>query len=90
MSRSESRPAEIRRTSCKAWAWPSKMGLHTVALTGATGGKLKAVVDYCVCAPSNETPRIQECHILIGHIISELVEQTIFHDTERRSSIVTA
>jgi D-sedoheptulose 7-phosphate isomerase len=56
-----------------------KMGLHTVALTGATGGKLKTAVDYCLCAPSNETPRIQECHILIGHIISELAEQTIFH-----------
>jgi D-sedoheptulose 7-phosphate isomerase len=57
-----------------------KMGLQTVALTGATGGKLKAAVDHCICVPSNETPRIQECHILIGHIISELVEQTIFHE----------
>jgi D-sedoheptulose 7-phosphate isomerase len=57
-----------------------KMGLNTVALTGATGGKLKAIVDYCLCAPSNETPRIQECHILIGHIISELVEEAIFHE----------
>jgi D-sedoheptulose 7-phosphate isomerase len=57
-----------------------KMGLHTVALTGATGGKLKRAVDHCICAPSNETPRIQECHILIGHTISELVEQTIFHE----------
>jgi D-sedoheptulose 7-phosphate isomerase len=55
-------------------------GLHTIALTGCTGGKLKNAVDYCVCAPSNDTPRIQECHILIGHIISELVEQTIFHE----------
>jgi len=57
-----------------------KIGLSTVALTGCTGGKLKAAVDYCICAPSNETPRIQECHILIGHIISELVEETIFHE----------
>jgi D-sedoheptulose 7-phosphate isomerase len=57
-----------------------KMGLHTVALTGATGGKLKSAVDYCICAPSNETPRIQECHILIGHTISELVEEAIFHE----------
>ena len=55
-------------------------GLHTVALTGCTGGKLKNAVDYCICVPSNDTPRIQECHILIGHIISELVEQTIFHE----------
>jgi len=63
----------------------SKMGIHTVALTGCTGGELKSVVDYCICVPSNETPRIQECHILIGHIISELTEQTIFHEQSRVS-----
>jgi D-sedoheptulose 7-phosphate isomerase len=57
-----------------------KMELHTVALTGCTGGKLKSMVDHCIRVPSTETPRIQECHILIGHIISELVEQTIFHE----------
>jgi D-sedoheptulose 7-phosphate isomerase len=56
------------------------MGVHTVALTGCTGGELKNAVDHCICVPSTETPRIQECHILIGHIISELVEQTIFDD----------
>jgi D-sedoheptulose 7-phosphate isomerase len=55
-----------------------KLGLHTVALTGCTGGRLKGEVDFCLSAPSNETPRIQECHILMGHIISELVEHTIF------------
>jgi D-sedoheptulose 7-phosphate isomerase len=57
-----------------------KMGLHTVGLTGASGGTLKTVVDHCICVPSYETPRIQESHILIGHIICELVEQTIFHE----------
>lgn len=57
-----------------------KMGLSTIALTGCTGGKLKDVAEYCICAPSNDTPRIQECHILIGHIISQLVEMTIFHE----------
>jgi D-sedoheptulose 7-phosphate isomerase len=62
-----------------------KMGLCTVAMTGCTGGKLKDVVDHCICAPSKETPRIQECHILIGHIISELVEETIFHEQSRVS-----
>jgi D-sedoheptulose 7-phosphate isomerase len=55
------------------------LGLHTVGLTGHDGGKLKPSVDYCLCVPSKETPRIQECHILVGHILSELVEQTIFH-----------
>jgi D-sedoheptulose 7-phosphate isomerase len=57
-----------------------KMGLRTVALTGRTGGKLKNSVDYCICVPSDKTPRIQECHILIGHIIAELVEQEIFRN----------
>jgi D-sedoheptulose 7-phosphate isomerase len=57
-----------------------ELGLHTVALAGCTGGKLKGAVDHCICAPSNETPRIQECHLLVGHIIAELVEQTIFHE----------
>jgi D-sedoheptulose 7-phosphate isomerase len=57
-----------------------KMGLHTIALTGNSGGKLKDTVDYCICVLSNETPRIQECHILIGHVISELVERAIFHE----------
>jgi len=55
-------------------------GLHTIALTGCSGGKLKTAVDRCICVPSNDTPRIQECHILVGHILSELVEQTIFHE----------
>jgi len=63
-----------------AMATARKMKLHTVGLTGAAGGKLKSEVDHCICVPSNETPRIQECHILIGHVISELVEQTIFHE----------
>ncbi|MFZ0821202.1 MAG: D-sedoheptulose 7-phosphate isomerase [Candidatus Acidiferrales bacterium] len=57
-----------------------KKGIHTVAFTGATGGKLKNAVDHCICAPSKETPRIQECHILIGHIIAELVEESLFHE----------
>jgi len=60
-----------------------KIGLSTAALTGCAGGKLKNAVDYCICAPSDETPRIQECHILIGHIMSELAEETIFHEQSR-------
>jgi D-sedoheptulose 7-phosphate isomerase len=64
----------------KAFSAARRMGLHTVALTGCTGGKLKHVVDHCICAPSKETPRIQECHILIGHIMAEVVEQAIFHE----------
>jgi D-sedoheptulose 7-phosphate isomerase len=56
------------------------LDIHTVAFTGAKGGKMKSAADVCVCAPSDDTPRIQECHILIGHVISELVEQTIFDE----------
>jgi D-sedoheptulose 7-phosphate isomerase len=63
-----------------ALAVAKKMGLHTVALTGRTGGELLNKVDHCICVPSRETPRIQECHILIGHILSELVEREIFHE----------
>ncbi len=62
-----------------------KMSLHTIALTGGAGGNLKGSVDHCICVPSNETPRIQECHILIGHIIAELVEREIFHEQGRVS-----
>ncbi len=62
-----------------------KIGLHTIALTGRSGGKLMSMVDHCICAPSEETPRIQECHILIGHVISELVEREIFHEEGRVS-----
>ena len=69
----------------QAMATARKMGLHTVALTGCTGGKLKKAVDYCICVPSDQTPRIQECHILIGHIISGLVEQSLFHEPSRIS-----
>jgi D-sedoheptulose 7-phosphate isomerase len=64
-----------------------KMGLHAVGLTNETGGKLKGVADHCICAPSNETPRIQECHILIGHIIAELVEQALFQDRDTRAMV---
>jgi D-sedoheptulose 7-phosphate isomerase len=56
-----------------------EMGLTTVALAGESGGKMKNEADYCICAPSSETPRIQECHILIGHAIAELVEKAIVY-----------
>lgn len=47
----------------------------TIGLTGESGGKLARLVDLAIRVPSNSTPRIQESHILIGHIISELVEE---------------
>ena len=53
-------------------------GIITVGLTGESGGAMKELCDYCICVPSNETPRIQESHILIGHIICAVVEEEIF------------
>jgi D-sedoheptulose 7-phosphate isomerase len=52
--------------------------LVTVGLTGKTGGKLRSAVDHCICIPSDQTPRIQEAHTLTGHILCELVEETLF------------
>jgi D-sedoheptulose 7-phosphate isomerase len=69
----------------RAMSTARKIGLHTIALTGRTGGNLKNTVDHCICVPSNETPRIQECHSLIGHIMSELVEREMFREEGRVS-----
>lgn len=55
-----------------------RKGMVTIGMTGESGGQLKAEVDYCICVPSTATPRIQEAHMLVGHILSELVEQAIF------------
>ncbi len=53
-------------------------GMTTIGFTGMTGGQLKAISDYLINIPSTDTPRIQESHILIGHIICQLVEEKIF------------
>jgi D-sedoheptulose 7-phosphate isomerase len=55
--------------------------LVTVGLTGKTGGKLRIAVDHCICIPSDQTPRIQEAHILTGHILCELIEETLFEQS---------
>ena len=52
--------------------------LVTVGLTGRSGGKLRSAVDHCICIPSDQTPRIQEAHILTGHILCELIEEALF------------
>jgi D-sedoheptulose 7-phosphate isomerase len=53
------------------------MRLVTTALTGKGGGKLSELCD-CLCIPSSETARIQECHIMVGHVICGLVEKKLF------------
>ena len=62
----------------KALAQAKKQGMITVGFTGETGGEMKELCDYILPIPSTDTPRIQECHILVGHIICELVEETLF------------
>ena len=62
----------------KALAAAKAKGLVTVAMTGRFGAMMQDVSRYCLCVPSNQTPRIQESHILIGHIISQLTEMELF------------
>ena len=63
----------------KAFEVARGKGIHTVAFTGAGGGKMKDLSDYLVNVPSTDTPRIQESHITIGHIICQLVEEQYFN-----------
>lgn len=53
-------------------------GIKTIGLTGQTGGKMAELCDICLKVPSKKTPRIQESHILIGHILCSLVEEALF------------
>jgi len=62
----------------KAFEMAASMGVVTIGFTGANGGKMKNMADHFINVPSNTTPRIQESHILVGHIICELVEVNIF------------
>jgi D-sedoheptulose 7-phosphate isomerase len=54
-------------------------GLITVGFTGITGGQMKSLCNYLINVPSSDTPRIQESHITIGHIICQLVEEKYFN-----------
>ncbi|HEY6293724.1 MAG TPA: D-sedoheptulose 7-phosphate isomerase [Terriglobia bacterium] len=56
-------------------------GMIAVGLTGRAGGNLKAKVDYCLQVPSDDTPHIQEAHLLLGHILCEYVEESLFTGT---------
>ena len=57
-----------------------RLGAITVGFTGAIGGKLKGNVDHLLDVPSEETPHIQEAHIMVGHIICYIVENELFGD----------
>ncbi len=55
-----------------------RRNLISIALAGKSGGRLRDLVDHCICIPSDQTPRIQEAHILTGHILCELIEEDMF------------
>ncbi len=56
-------------------------GAVTMGLTGQDGGGLKGLVDVCLQVPSQNTPRIQECHATVGHILCSIVEKELFGDS---------
>jgi D-sedoheptulose 7-phosphate isomerase len=62
----------------KAFETAKQKGMITIGFTGESGGKLKSVCDFIINIPSTDTPRIQESHILFGHIICQLVEEKYF------------
>lgn len=62
----------------KAFEVARQKGMIIVAMTGASGGKMKDNCDFLLNVPSSDTPRIQESHIMLGHIICELVEDALF------------
>ena len=55
-------------------------GMVAVGLTGSSGGKLRDETNYCLCIPSEQTPRIQEAHIAVGHILCEIIEEHFSHE----------
>ena len=62
----------------KALEVANQIGMVTIAFTGETGGKMKDTAKYLINIPSKDTPRIQECHMILGHTICELVEIALF------------
>lgn len=62
----------------KAFETAKGKGVLTIAMTGESGGKMASISDILINIPSNDTPRIQESHITIGHIICQIVEEELF------------
>ena len=72
ISTSGNSPNVIEAVTCAR-----RLGLFTIGFTGAPGGLLRGLVDVLIAVPSQETPRIQECHILVGHALCDAVEQAV-------------
>ena len=66
------------RNILEAFRRARALGVTSIGLTGEGGGKLAELADILLAVPSRETPRIQECHILIGHCLCQAVEQALF------------
>ena len=62
----------------KAFDVARSKNMITIGFTGETGGRMKTISDYLINIPSTDTPRIQESHILIGHVVCQLVEEKYF------------
>lgn len=62
----------------KAIVTAKSIGLVVIGLTGRSGGEMKELCDICLCAPSDSTPRIQECHLLIEHSLCFCIEEQLF------------
>lgn len=62
----------------KAIVAAKEKNMLTIGMTGEKGGRMEKLCDYLIKIPSKDTPRIQEAHILVGHIICELVEAALF------------
>lgn len=64
------------RNVIQALALARKNRMTTIGLTGSPGGEMRKQVEYCMCVPSDSTPRIQEAHIWFGHTLCEIIEDS--------------
>ena len=67
----------------KAIQTAKAIGLVVIGLTGRSGGKMKDMCDVCLCAPSDSTPRIQECHLFFEHTLCACIEESLFGELRR-------
>ena len=67
----------------KAVQTAKAIGLVVIGLTGRSGGKMKDMCDVCLCAPSDSTPRIQECHLFFEHTLCACIEESMFGELRK-------
>ena len=67
----------------KAIQTAKAIGLVVIGLTGLSGGKMKDMCDVCLCAPSDSTPRIQECHLFFEHTLCACIEESLFGELRK-------